>query len=217
MAPPPHPEAHEPNPLVAAMAQEASLPTAQPSFPPPPPFAAPPRTRCSRPCVTCRRPRGSSTRTPTATAMQRRMGRQTARAMARSAARARLLRVASGDGREPRQAGRRAVAAACRRTMIASLKQMRRATCRPGARARRRRSPSGVAGVADEMRGIDADLGERARVLRLEVLDRRSDRGRPGSSASRWPGSRSRAGPATSRHSRAPGWRGRDRCRRRWP
>jgi diguanylate cyclase (GGDEF)-like protein/PAS domain S-box-containing protein len=49
MAPPPHPEAHEPNPLVAAMAQEASLPAAQPSFPPPPPFAAPPQNQMFAP------------------------------------------------------------------------------------------------------------------------------------------------------------------------
>jgi hypothetical protein len=47
MAPPPHPDAHEPNPLVAAMAQEASPPPAQ--FPPPPPFAAPPQNQMFAP------------------------------------------------------------------------------------------------------------------------------------------------------------------------
>ena len=46
---PPHPEAHEPNPLVAAMAQEALPPPVQPSFPPPPSFAAPPQNQMFAP------------------------------------------------------------------------------------------------------------------------------------------------------------------------
>jgi hypothetical protein len=47
--PPPHPEAHEPNPLVAAMAQEALSPPAQPSFPAPPSFAPPPQNQMFAP------------------------------------------------------------------------------------------------------------------------------------------------------------------------
>jgi hypothetical protein len=47
--PSPHSEAHEPNPLVAAMAQEASLPPVQPSFPPPPSFSAPPQNQMFAP------------------------------------------------------------------------------------------------------------------------------------------------------------------------
>ena len=47
--PPPHPEAHEPNPLVAAMSLEASPPPVQPSFPPPPSFAAPPQNQMFAP------------------------------------------------------------------------------------------------------------------------------------------------------------------------
>ena len=46
---PPHPEAHEPNPLVAAMAQEALPPPAQPSFPAPPSFAPPPQNQMFAP------------------------------------------------------------------------------------------------------------------------------------------------------------------------
>ena len=110
-------EAHEPNPLVAAMAQEASPPPAQPSFPPPPPFAAPPQNQMFAPVRHVPAP----PRQQHAHANAQRQRRSSAewgvkrRGQWREAPPGpRLLRVASGDGREPRQAGRRAVAAACR-------------------------------------------------------------------------------------------------------
>ena len=54
-----------------------------------------------------------------------------------------------------------------------------------------------VAGVRDQMRGVDADLGHRPRVFQLQLGVEPSWR-RRGNAATRWHGSRSRVGPATS-------------------
>ena len=88
-------------------------PPVQPSFPPPPSFATPPQNQCSRRCATRQRRRG----------IARRQWQGNGDAAPNGASNgagngvklrpgARLLRAAAGDGRKPRQAGRRAVAAA---------------------------------------------------------------------------------------------------------
>ena len=79
------------------------------------------------------------------------------------------------------------------------------------------RRHSGVAGVADEMRGIDADLRQRPLVFLLEVaIEQQVGVGRAVQPAV-GRRSRSRAGRPASRHSRAPGSPCRAPCRRRWP
>ena len=74
----------------------------------------------------------------------------------------------------------------------------------PATSARSQAWPASV----DSMRRLDADLGERAVVFGVDVGVEQDARDRPGCAASRSPGSRIRAGPAPSRHSRAPAARG---------
>ncbi len=83
-------------------------------------------------------------------------------------------------------------------------------------RGRREAEGSGVTGVGRQHAEVGAELGQRAVVFGGVVGVEDESGGRRGRSASRWPESRSRAGPSSSRRSRARAPRATGRRRWRW-